>query len=64
MRRTATTAEQTARVLPPADVHQSIEDESLAMAAEVRRLKWKARALDEDVLLAIQREVCSVQPEP
>jgi 7,8-dihydro-6-hydroxymethylpterin-pyrophosphokinase len=34
------------------------------MAAEVRRLKWKARALDEDVLLAIQREVCSVQPEP
>ena len=42
---------------------QDIEGHSLQLAAEVLRLKWKARGLDEDVLLAIQQEVCSVQPE-
>ena len=43
---------------------QDIDGHSLQLAAEVLRNKWKARGLDEDVLLAIQREVCSVQPEP
>ena len=43
---------------------QDIEGHSLQLAAEVLRLKWKARGLDEEVLLAIQQEVCSVQPEP
>ena len=43
---------------------QDIDGHSLQLAAEVLRNKWKARGLDEEVLLAIQREVCSVQPEP
>ena len=43
---------------------QDIAGDSLQLAAEALRLKWKARGLDEDVLLAIQQEVCSVQPEP
>lgn len=43
---------------------QDIAGDSLQLAAESLRLKWKARGLNEDVLLAIQREVCSVQPEP
>jgi hypothetical protein len=43
---------------------QDIAGDSLQLAAEALRLKWKARGLDEDVLLAVQREVCSVQPEP
>jgi hypothetical protein len=42
---------------------QDIAGDSLQLAAQVLRLKWKGRGLDEDVLLAIQREVCSVQPE-
>ena len=43
---------------------QDIAGDSLQLAAEALRLKWKARGLDDEVLLAIQREVCSVQPEP
>ena len=43
---------------------QDIQGHSLQLAAEVLRLKWKDRGLDEEVLLAIQQEVCSVQPEP
>jgi hypothetical protein len=43
---------------------QDIGGDSLQLAAEALRLKWKARGLDEEVLLAIQREVCTVQPEP
>ncbi len=43
---------------------QDIDGHSLQLAAEVLRNKWKARGLDEEVLLAIQREVCSVQPAP
>jgi hypothetical protein len=43
---------------------QDIAGHSLQLAAEVLRLKWKARGLDEDVLLAVQQEVCSVQAEP
>ena len=43
---------------------QDIAGDSLELAAQALRLKWKARGLDEEVLLAIQREVCSVQPAP
>jgi hypothetical protein len=43
---------------------QDIAGDSLQLAAEALRLKWKARGLNEDVLLAVQKEVCSVQPEP
>jgi hypothetical protein len=45
-------------------LEQDIAWDSLQLAAEALRLKWKARGLNEDVLLAVQREVCSVQPEP
>jgi hypothetical protein len=64
MRRVATIEEQTAQDLPPADVQQFVWDDSFAVATQVLLDKWKARGLDEDVLLAVQREVCSVQPEP
>jgi len=43
---------------------QDIAGDSLELAAQALRLKWKARGLDEDVLLAVQKEVCSVQPAP
>lgn len=42
---------------------QEIAGDSLQLAAEVLRNKWKARGLVEDVLPAIQQEVCGVQPE-
>lgn len=40
---------------------QDISGESLQLAAKVLRDKWKARGLDQDVLLAVQKEVFSVQ---
>lgn len=43
---------------------QNIAGDSLQLAAQALRLKWKAKGLDEDVLLAIQEQICSVRPEP
>ncbi len=43
---------------------QNIAGDSLQLAAQALRLKWKARGLDEDVLLAVQQQICSVQPAP
>ena len=42
---------------------QNIAGESLQLAAEALRLKWKAKGLDEGVLSAIQAQICSVRPE-
>jgi hypothetical protein len=42
---------------------QDISGESLQLAARVMRDKWKARGLDEDVLLAVQTGVFSVKEE-
>jgi hypothetical protein len=40
---------------------QDIAGESLELAAQVLREKWRARGLDPDVLLAVQKGVFSVQ---
>ena len=43
---------------------QDISGESLQLAARVLRDKWKARGLDMDILLDVQKNVFSVQEEP
>jgi hypothetical protein len=40
---------------------QDISGESLQMAATVLREKWRARGLDADVLLAVQKNVFAIQ---
>ena len=40
---------------------QDISGESLQLAARVLRDKWKARGLDMDILLDVQKNVFSVQ---
>jgi hypothetical protein len=40
---------------------QDISGESLQMAATVLREKWRARGLDPDVLLAVQKGVFAIQ---
>ena len=43
---------------------QDISGESLQLAARVLRDKWRARGLDADILLDVQKNVFSVQEEP